>query len=178
MILMTSRNALLMPVAAAAPLLWILRESRTASAAHREQEARKLAPGDFLFLYTTRGCFGNPSRDRGRIIAKTVVLAPAASVDPPVRFADREYPLVVRLEILTLAPFRTGLELSPLVPRLPVTFPRAHGWAVRLRRALVPVDSAEADMLDQLLAPLTEPYPLALTSYEEVLAGKAQARFR
>jgi hypothetical protein len=67
----------LLPIADREPLAWIVREQRTAFGEHRRREAEALAVGDVLFLYTTRGCFRNPTRDRGRVIGRAVVKAPA-----------------------------------------------------------------------------------------------------
>jgi len=59
------------------PLAWIISEQRTAFGEHRAREAEKLEPGDALLLYTTRGCFRNPTRDRGRVIGRATVTTPA-----------------------------------------------------------------------------------------------------
>ncbi|HKF79950.1 MAG TPA: hypothetical protein VKB17_03920, partial [Thermoleophilaceae bacterium] len=49
-------------------LAWVLREQRMAFSARRARSASALTLGDRLLLYTTRGCFHNPTRDRGRVI--------------------------------------------------------------------------------------------------------------
>lgn len=148
----------LLPIADRGPLAWIVREQRTAFAEHRAAEAARLAPGDRLFLYTTRGCFRNPTRDRGRVIGEALVTAAARRLTEPVRFGEREYPHLVELELRTLAPSRGGLELAPLVPRLPNTFPDLASWSVRLRRALVPLDPGDAATIAQELAAVARPY--------------------
>ncbi len=160
----------LLPIADREPLRWIVRERRTAFAEHRAADAARLEPGDRVFLYTTRGCFRNPTRDRGRVIASAAVVAPARRLEAPVRFGDREYPYLVELEIETLAPLREGFELAPLVPRLAETFPDPRSWSVRLRRALVPLAPGDADLIAELLGAVARPYGEARATYEEFAA--------
>lgn len=157
--------AYLLPIADREPLAWILREQRTAFGEHRACEAQALEVGDVLFLYTTRGCFRNPTRDRGRVIGRALVKASARRARRPPSFGGREFPLVVELEIESLAPLREGLELAPLVPRLARTFPDPKSWSVRMRRALVPLDPADAAEIRRALAPHTTAYAAALTTY-------------
>jgi hypothetical protein len=57
-------RAYLLPIADREPLAWIVGEQKTAFAEHRTREAARLQEGDRLFLYTTRGCFRTPTRDR------------------------------------------------------------------------------------------------------------------
>lgn len=155
----------LLPIADREPLRWIVHEQRTAFAEHRAADAARLEPGDRLFLYSTRGCFHNPTRDRGRVIGRATVTATTRRLKKPVRFDGREYPHLVELEIETLAPVRTGLELSPIVGRLSRTFPDPGSWSVRLRRALLSLDPVDAELIDQLQQTAAPPYPEALDSY-------------
>jgi hypothetical protein len=161
-----TRASYLLPIADREPLAWIIRERRTAFAEHRAREALDLEEDDVLFLYTTRGCFRNPTRDRGRVIGRARVKARAKRASRAPTFNGREYPYVVQLEIESLAPLREGLELAPIVPRLRATFPDAATWSVRMRRALVPLDAGDAAELERSLGEVVEPYPAALASYE------------
>lgn len=155
----------LLPIADREPLAWIVREQRTAFGENRAREAEALEVGDVLFLYATRGCFHNPTRDRGRIIGRAIVQSRAKQAPTPPSFGGRAYPYVVELEIETLAPLRQGLELAPLVTRLAHTFPDARTWSVRLRRALVPLDDRDAAEIERRLDEEVAPYPEALPSY-------------
>lgn len=161
----------LLPIADREPLAWILREQRTAFGEHRSREAAALEAGDVLFLYTTRGCFRNPTRDRGRVIGRAAVASPAARADRPPAFGGREYPYVVALAIESLAPLRDGVELAPLVPRLRATFPDPATWSVRLRRALVPLDAADARLIDGELETVAGPYADAVQTYDGIATG-------
>ncbi len=155
----------LVPIADREPLAWIVLERRTAFAPHRAREAANLEPGDVLFLYTTRGCFRNPTRDRGRVICRAVVRTPILTPRDVPTFGDQEYPNVIELEITSLAPRREGVELAPLIPRLPRTFPDPRSWSIRMRRALVPLDAADARLIETELQPVVRPYKESVSSY-------------
>lgn len=161
-------SAYLLPIADREPLAWILREQRTAFGEHRARDALALEAGDVLFLYTTRGCFRNPTRDRGRVIGRAVVKAPAKRARRPPSFGDREFPYVVELEIESLAPLRHGLELAPLVPRLKRTFPDPTTWSVRMRRALVSLDARDAALVERELGAHAVRYSDAIHTYDGV----------
>lgn len=144
-------SAYLLPISDREPLAWILEESRTAFPAYRRREAASLAAGDMLFLYTTRGCFRNPTRDRGRVVGIATVAGPAVDLGTPVRFGDREFPVGVKMEIEILVPRGGGVELGPLIPRLAESFPNERAWSARLRRALVPLTGRDAKTLEKEL---------------------------
>jgi hypothetical protein len=160
--------AYLLPIADRDALAWILRGQRTAFGEHRSREAEALDVGDVLLLYTTRGCFRNPTRDRGRVIGRALVASRSRRVRRAPSFGGREYPLVVDLSIETLAPLRTGVELAPLVERLRATFPDARSWSVRMRRALVPLDPRDGDTIERELHRVANGYPSALPSYDAI----------
>lgn len=154
----------LLPIADREPLAWILAEQRTAFPPWRIREAEELMPGDRLLLYTTRGCFHNPTRDRGRIIGSATVTARSSKLRRPVRFGDREYTVGVPFTIERLAPYREGVELAPLVNSL-ASFPNPRAWSGRMRRALVPLIAEDADALMGELASVAKPYPEQLAGY-------------
>lgn len=158
----------LLPIADREPLAWILREQRTAFGEHRAREAHALERGDVLFLYTTRGCFRNPTRDRGRVIGRATVQRAARRAGRAPAFGGREFPYVVELEIESLAPLREGLELAPLVPRLKRTFPDPRSWSVRMRRALVPLAGRDAALVERELGRHVVGYADAIGTYEGI----------
>ena len=90
--------------------------------------------GDSIYLYTTRGCFKNPTRDRSRIVGKAVALTDLQVNEDPVRFGDRSFPLEVRVRIDSLAPVGDGINFANLVPQL-TSFPKPERWSVYLRRS-------------------------------------------
>jgi hypothetical protein len=133
-------------------LVWVLEHRRMAFPTHRCSEVAKLSPGDRLLLYTTRGCFHNPTRDRGRVVGVAHAASSVSGLDPPVTIAGREFGLGCRLTVDTLAPFPSGVELAPLVTELSV-FPDPASWSARMRRPLVPLSEADAELLVAALRP-------------------------
>ena len=157
-------SSYLLPIADREPLTWIVTEQRTAFPLGRAREAERLERGDRLFLYSTRGCFRNPTRDRGRVIGIATVIARASELEEPVRFGDREFPIGVKLTIELLAPLREGVQLAPLVERLEL-FPDPQSWSARMRRALVPLVSRDAALLEREVRKVARSYPRDLETY-------------
>lgn len=56
----------LLIISANEPRAWVLENQRMAFPAGRRRESLSLRKGVEVLLYTTRGCFSNPSRDLGR----------------------------------------------------------------------------------------------------------------
>lgn len=139
------------PISDREPLAWILTESRTAFPSYRRREAEALEVGDKLLLYTTRGCFRNPTRDRGRVIGVASVAGPARELAKAVRFGEREFPIGLDLAIERPVPRGEGVELAPLIPQLTESFPKPGAWSARLRRALVPVATRDAATIERVL---------------------------
>jgi hypothetical protein len=154
----------LLVIAEREALWWVLSEERMAFPAGRKRDARRLAIGDRLLLYTTRGCFHNPTRDRGRVIGEAHVAGPVESLRSPLVFDGREFPLGCELTIERLAPARTGVELGTLIDRLE-TFPNKRAWSATLRRPLVKLTPADTRLLDRDLEPLLIPRAGALAKY-------------
>ncbi|MEY9815518.1 hypothetical protein RKD21_005775 [Streptomyces albogriseolus] len=131
----------------------------------RAKSARALEEGDEVFpLYTTRGRFRNPTRDLGRVIARAQVASPVRALEEPVVFGDRSFAEGCRLDVSGLAPFREGLVLRDLVPRLPV-FPDPATWSVRMRRASLELPPADANLARAELEPLLRPYNGSVGAY-------------
>lgn len=89
-------------------LRWVLENERMAFPAHRRTQLAHVRPGDDLLLYTTRGCFHNPTRDRGRIIGRARVKSAVEILGEPVTIGDREYAIGCDLSLLQLLPFGEG----------------------------------------------------------------------
>jgi hypothetical protein len=129
---------------------WVLREQRMAFPAGRAREVAALSNGDELLLYTTRGCWHNPTRHRGRVIASAITRSSVEPLAEPVELAGREFTLGCDIQLRSLAALGEGVELAPLVRELE-TFPSKTGWAMRLRRPLVTLTPQDARMLKNLL---------------------------
>lgn len=134
------------------PLAWILSEGLMAFPAHRSRESGELSEGDRLFLYSTRGCFHNPVRDRGRVIGEATVSSTVSMLERPVKFGDHLFPLGCSLEITGLATRDKGPEMTQLMAHMHL-FRGADPkrWGVRLRRVLAPLDNHDASILHRRL---------------------------
>lgn len=153
-------------------IAWVLREQRMAFPPTPRREPGALEPGDRLFLYTTRGAWGSPTRDRGRVIGTATVKTRVARLDPPLEIVGREFHSGCELNIDRLVRYRDGVELQPLVPQLDA-FPKKHAWAIYLRRSLLPLSEADARLITGLLEPMLIEPGQAVKTY--VSAGRTAA---
>ena len=167
--MITMSRSYLLVIGDAAPLAWVLAEQRMAFPALRKSRAAALKIGDELFIYTTRGCFHNPVRHRGRVIGLALVSSDVRDLAQPVVFNERRYTSGCTLDIQDVAPLLDGVELGPLVPQLHA-FPDERAWSIPLRRPPVPLDEHDAALLKRRLKPLLEPLNRHLDAY--VKAGK------
>lgn len=133
---------------------WILTAERMAFPSASRNEVASLDVGDELFLYTTRGAYKNPTRDRGRVIGTATVRTPVERLAAAVRFGDREFPVGCDLDVGPLVPWGHGPELHALLPRLESFAGVGAAWSTRLRRPLLRLPAADADLLREELAPL------------------------
>jgi hypothetical protein len=145
-------------------LAWVLREERMAFAPGRSRQAMGLRPCDGLFIYTSRGCFNNPTRDRGRVIGEATVEAEPRLLDEPVDVAGRDYSVTCELSIANFAPLHEGVELAPLVNSMAV-FHDKHTWAIRLRQTLLALPAADASLLRLRLKGVVRPRAEGLGGY-------------
>ncbi|WP_329486638.1 hypothetical protein OG618_08210 [Kitasatospora sp. NBC_01246] len=145
-------------------LSWVLAEQRMAFPTARAQVARAIQEGDEVLLYSTRRCFGSPTRDLGRIIARGSVTSQVRTLDEPVVFGERSFTEGCDLRIHGLAPFREGLVLRDLVTRLEA-FPDPRSWSARMRRPSLALSTADADLLRRRLEPGLKPYVETVAAY-------------
>ena len=145
-------------------LRWVLENERMAFPGRRDKAAESLAAGDELLLYTTRGCFGNPGRDLGRVIGRARAATPVQTLDKPVEVAGREFSSGCKFELTSLAPFGSGVALTEHVHELAV-FPDPASWSAWLRRPLLRLPFDDARLLLRELKPLAGPPSAALRSY-------------
>jgi hypothetical protein len=151
---------------------WVLREQRMAFPSTRRAEVSALEVGDELFLYTTRGAWHNPTRDRGRVIGHATVASAVRAFDQPLEISGRQFHSGCRLRIDSVAPYPSGVVLASLVDRLAV-FPKPHAWSAYLRRALLQLPEVDVALLAQELKPHTvEPGHAAATYASRPLAAR------
>jgi len=160
----------------ATPLAWVIAEQRMAFSAARMRTPSRLEVGDDMLLYATRSCFHNPRRDRGRLIGRARVASRVVLLPDPIIFGDREFAYGCDLELMGITPIREGVELARFVNALQL-FSHARAWGTKLRRSLVPLSAADAELLQRKLAPVLEPVERHIDSYVEA-ARPARARRR
>ncbi len=144
--MVSQRTSYLLVIGDREALAWILSAQRMAFPAHRGRSAAALQPADNLLLYTTRGCFRNPTRHRGRVIAHATVNSAVTPLDTPVEFSGRTFPLGCSLILDSLAPYGAGVDLAAQVPRMH-SFPNPAVWGVYLRRTLAALDRHDYELL-------------------------------
>lgn len=127
-------------------LAWILSSQEMAFPELRGRSASLLRQNDNLLLYTTRGCFLNPARDRGRVIGHATVDSAVSVLEKPIEFGPRTFPLGCSLKIHALTPYGAGVDLAERVTEMHA-FPNPSAWMVYLRRTLVVLDDHDFDLL-------------------------------
>lgn len=145
-------------------LAWVLQNERMAFQAHRRGLVAALSQGDELFIYSTRGAFHNPGRDRGRVIGVARAATAPEVLPEPIELAGRRFELGCRLELVSLAPLGSGVELSLLVERMSV-FPDKRAWSGRMRRPLLQLPAQDAAVVRRLLKPIAESPAAVLDGY-------------
>jgi hypothetical protein len=159
-----SRQPFLLVIGNREALQWIITEQRLAFPAGRGSRfLSEVQQGTELVLYTTRGCFRNPTRDRGRVIGIAEVTSAVGALRETVQFGDRSFPVGCSVSLPEIAQFGEGVELAGLVDRLP-SFPRQ--WAIHIRKTLVPIGEKDLEILRTAVASEVVPRGSALPTYE------------
>jgi hypothetical protein len=158
-------------------LLWVLQNRRMAFTESRAAEVADLRAGDRLFLYTSRGCYHNPTRDRGRVIGEAEAKEAPTRLAKPISIGGRVFSYACDIELRSLAPFREGVVLADLVRRLEV-FPDQRSWSARMRRPLLALSARDARLIAKEVAPIARPVGEAIDGYREWLQRVAARRRR
>lgn len=152
-----------------AGVAWVLTHEQMAFARHRRAEAGQVSVGDRFLLYTTRGCFHNPTRDRGRVIGHAYVTSSVTPLGEPVTIAGRDFELSCSIRVDQLLPRGEGVILSELVPELAV-FPNPNAWSARLRRPVLTLPQPDVDLIVGRLGRGGAPRATALAAVPTYLA--------
>ncbi|MBE1586763.1 hypothetical protein ACFPOI_51355 [Nonomuraea angiospora] len=145
---------------------WVLRESRMAFPPRSRREVAKLKVGDDMLIVTTRGCWHDPKRDRTRVIGLAEATTSVVAYDEPVKIAGRDFTRGCELNIEMLAPYLTGIELVPLIPQLDAFPDKREGvWPIRLRRPLLEISNADAQLLRQELTTISRDAATVIPEY-------------
>ena len=137
----------------AGALAYVLRERRMALTPKRRIP---LTPGDIVFLYTTRGIFGNPGAGRGLIIGRAEIISDVVKFERRLGIDDRAYRSGCDLAITGLAPLGEGVELRQIVDELETFHPHPKRWAFRIYSSLVQLSPKDASVIQEKIQPLLQ----------------------
>ena len=157
-----SRSFFLLVISNSEALTWILSEQRMAVGPSRYKAPDLILQDDKLVLYTTRGCFRNPTRDRGRVIGTATITSRTQALQSAVVFGKQVFDRGCTLRIERLVPADQGPELANLVERLG-TFP--DSWHSHIRGMLVRLSEQDFTVLDQSLVETDTGREMALPTY-------------
>lgn len=148
---MPHKNPHLAIIADRQALGWVLQEQRLAFPEPRYRHIfPALAAADQLYLYTTRGCYRNPGRDRGLVIGTATVMGDLERPSNPRVVRGRELLIEVPVRIEALAPLGNGVNVADTVEKM-TSFPKPESWSVYLRRSLYSLTEHDATLLDRKL---------------------------
>lgn len=151
---------------------WVVSTGRMAFPSTPRREVGALREGDVLFLLSTRGAFHNPTRDRTRVIGRARVTSSVLRFDTRLELAGRIFESGCSLRIMSLAPYREGVEIAPLAGDLDVLVGKTH-WGMLLRRPLVRLNEADAALLGSKLAVWGSSIDDAIATYRERTVRRA-----
>ena len=124
--------------------------------------------GDRVLLYTTRGIFRRPTRDRGRVVGTAEVTSATAPLDSQRQIGGRIYASGCHLRITGLVPLGHGLILADIVTRLEVFQPNPQAWSVRMRRSTLALPPRDAELISAQLKPILCDPEKAASAYLEL----------
>jgi hypothetical protein len=155
-------------------LSWVLKTQRMAFVESQRSVPRSLAPDDQLFLYTTRGCFLNPTRSIGQVIGKATITGTVAAMSPPVEVGGRRYPFGCPIHVDSLAPLGQGVPLQPLLNELDAFSKNPGAWSAWLRRTMLPLSDHDATVLANHLTAVAQPPESVIAPYLKWLPADPQ----
>lgn len=160
---MSDTSTFLLVLADREAIWWVVSNGKMAFPSRRERDASMLGVNDRLLMYSTRGAWRNPTRDRGRVFGLARVASRPETLDSVVMVGERAFASGCALHIDGLSPYPHGVDFGSLVPLLHA-FPKKHGWAGYLRRPLVALDEHDYSLIKGALEPL-------LSASSDVLEG-------
>lgn len=163
----------LMMLATRRGLAYVLRERKMAFPPTRPI---RLRVGDGLLLYTSRGIFGNPNRDPGRVVGVAEVMSPVLPFQEELLIAGRVYASGCDLKLTGLAPLGEGIILADIVGELAVFQPNPSTWGIHMRRSVLPLPSQDAELILARLKPLLCGPDETAGAYMELAGRSPKAR--
>ena len=147
-------SAVLLLVSDHEPLAWVLTTNRYAIPSSRSASAPR--SGTDAFIYTTRGRFRNPGRDRGRVIGVAGSQTMRSKSIGPSSSADERPLRRVGLRVRSLVTYGEGVDLSAHLGELDF-LPDDRSWCVRLRRSVIRLPNTDVRTLRRLPKPNLRP---------------------
>jgi hypothetical protein len=112
-------------------LAYVMRERKMAFPPTRRV---RLDVGDQLLLYTSRGVFNNPGRDRGRVVGIAEVASPIVPLGQELLISGRTYTSGCDLRLTGLTTLGEGVELGSMTGELAVFRSNPAAWSRRVAR--------------------------------------------
>ena len=105
------------------------------------------------------------------------VTSPVRVLDESVTIAGRDFTRGCDLKVERVTPYRTGVEVTPLVPELEI-FPdtRPGAWTVRIRRPLLRLGGADTELLTRRLEAVVGDPAELVPEYVERVREAVQGR--
>lgn len=150
----------------------MLANQQMAFTANRRAASERLHAGDQLILYSTRGAWHNPTRDRGRLFGLARVTGSITDLPRPIQIAGRTVTASCPIQLDGLAAYPDGVNLADLIDQMDA-FPKPHAWSIYLRRPLLPLTAHDAALLVDLLTPRLKPAQDCLGGYREAARASA-----
>ena len=125
-------------------LSWVLSTGRMAFTGN--SGSRQLQSGDRLFVYASRACLGRRSGNRGLVIGELTVEGSLQRLAPVLRLGGRTFTHDCAINVELLMRFGEGVDLAELASQM-LVFPHERHWGGRLRRSLLRLPGADAEVL-------------------------------
>lgn len=132
-------------------LEWILDTRRMAFRSHVNTD--QLQKGDRFALYTSRGAYGNTSRDESQIIALGRLTSPVTEAS--VRVGDEAFTKSCAISVERALPLRAGLPFRTLVGQLSIA-KTARQWPASVRRTVATLDDNDFRVIEAAFSALAE----------------------
>jgi uncharacterized protein YjeT (DUF2065 family) len=168
-----TNSSYLLLLATSSGLAYVMRERKMAFPPTRRI---RLGVGDRLLLYTTRGIFSNPIRDRGRVVGTAEVASQILPLETHRLIAGRTYTSECELRLTGLATLGQGVVLSNIVRELAVFQPNPAAWSAHMRRSVLRLPSGDYDYIMRELKPVLQNPDKAVGAYIERADSSSRAR--
>lgn len=112
--------------------------------------ATRLVKGDRFVLYTTRGCYNNPTRDRAQVIGTGTITSDLRRDPVVVNGETFTQSVTLRFDAEPLGR-ADGVDFVSLVPELGF-IRKKKSWMAYVRKALVPLPDEDFERLAAALA--------------------------